>query len=158
MTYRQITSEERYILATLRKQGSSKAQIARELGRHRSTIGRELKRNSARFDGCYRPSKAIERTAGRRARSRRNQRFSRSDLRHVDSLLHRRFSPKQISGRLRLHRTLSISHETIYRHIWRESLPRRLALYLLARRSQTTPQTLRRLRQPRPARRQTTHQ
>ena len=122
MTYHQITSEERYILATLRKQGFNQAKIARELGRHRSTIGRELKRNSARFDDCYRPSKAIERTAGRRARSRRNQRFSRTDLQHVDSLLHRRLSPKQISGRLRLHRTLSISHETIYRHVWRDRI------------------------------------
>jgi IS30 family transposase len=120
MTYHQITSEERYILATLRTQGLNQAEIARQLGRHRSTICRELRRNSARFDGCYRPSKAIERTAGRRARSRRNQRFSRADLQHVDSLLHRRFSPKQISGRLRLHHTLSISHETIYRHVWRD--------------------------------------
>lgn len=122
MTYHQITSEERYILATLRKQGFNQAEIARELGRHRSTICRELKRNSARWDGHYRPSKAIERTAGRRSRSRRNQRFTRTDLQHVDSLLRRRFSPKQISGRLRQQRTLSISHETIYRHVWRDRI------------------------------------
>ena len=122
MTYHQITSEERYILATLRKQGFNQSEIARELGRHRSTICRELKRNSARFDGCYRPSKAIERTAGRRSRSRRNQRFSRTDLQHVESLLHQRLSPEQISGRLLLHRSLSISHETIYRHVWRDRI------------------------------------
>ncbi len=118
MTYHQITSEERYILATLRKQGFNQAEIARELGRHRSTIGRELKRNSARFDGCYRPSKAIERTAGRRARSRRNQRFTRTDLRRVEAQLRELWSPEQICGRLR--GSLSISHETIYRHIWRD--------------------------------------
>jgi len=122
MTYRQITSAERYILATLRTQGLNQSEIARELGRHRSTICRELKRNSARWDGHYRPSKAIERTAGRRSRSRRNQRFTRTDLRHVDSLLHQRLSPEQISGRLLLHRVLSISHETIYRHVWRDRM------------------------------------
>jgi len=122
MTYRQITSEERYILATLRRQGFNRAEIARELGQHRSTIGRELKRNSARFDGCYRPSKAIERTAGRRSRSRRNQRFTRNDLQRVESLLRRRLSPEQVSGRLFLHRELSISHETIYRHVWRDRI------------------------------------
>jgi len=120
MTYHQITSEERYILATLRKQGFTQAEIARELGRHRSTIGRELKRNSARFDGCYRPSKAIERTAGRRSRSRRNQRFTRADLRLVDAQLRQLWSPEQICGRLR--GTLSISHETIYRHVWRDRI------------------------------------
>jgi IS30 family transposase len=122
MTYRQITSEERYILATLRTQGLNQSEIARELSRHRSTICSELRRNSARFDGCYRPSKAIERTHGRRSRSRRNQRFSRADLQRVESLLHRRLSPEQISGRLLLHRTLSISHETIYRHVWRDRI------------------------------------
>lgn len=120
MTYHQITSEERYILATLRKQGFNQAEIARELGRHRSTICRELKRNSARFDGCYRPSKAIERTAGRRSRSRRNQRFTRTDLRRVEALLRERWSPEQICGRLR--GSLSISHETIYRHVWRDRI------------------------------------
>lgn len=120
MTYRQITSEERYILATLRKQGYNQSEIARELGRHRSTIGREIKRNSARFDGCYRPSKAIERTAGRRSRSRRNLRFTRSDLRLVDAQLRELWSPEQICGRLR--GSLSISHETIYRHVWRDRI------------------------------------
>ena len=120
MKYRQITSEERYILATLRKQGLNQSEIARELGRHRSTICRELKRNSARFDGCYRPSKAIERTAGRRSRSRRNQRFTRTDLRRIEALLRQRWSPEQICGRLR--NSLSISHETIYRHVWRDRM------------------------------------
>lgn len=120
MTYRQITSEERYILAALRKQGFNQSEIARHLGRHRSTICRELKRNSARFDGCYRPSKAIERTAGRRSRSRRNQRFTRTDLDRVESLLRQRWSPEQISGRLRSEGTLLISHETIYRYVWRD--------------------------------------
>jgi IS30 family transposase len=120
MTYHQITSEERYILATLRKQGFNQSEIARELGRHRSTICRELKRNSARWDGHYRPSKAIERTAGRRSRSRRNLRFSRSDLRRVEAQLRQLWSPEQICGRLR--GSLSISHETIYRHIWRDRI------------------------------------
>ena len=104
MTYHQITSEERYILAALRKQGFNQSEIARGLGRHRSTICRELKRNSASFDGCYRPSKAIERTAGRRSRSRRNQRFTSENLQHVESLLRQRWSPEQISGRLRVKR------------------------------------------------------
>lgn len=120
MTYRQITSEERYILATLRKQGFNQSEIARELGRHRSSICRELKRNSSRSDGRYRASTAVERTAGRRSRSRRNQRFTRADLRPVEALLRELWSPEQICGRLR--GSLSISHETIYRHVWRDRM------------------------------------
>ena len=109
MTYYQITSEERYTIAALRREGFCSAEIARRLGRHRSTISREVRRNSSRSDGCYRPSKAIEKTNGRRSRSRRNQYFTKAD-----------WSPEQISGHLRLHGELSISHETIYIHVWRD--------------------------------------
>src|SRR5688500_9436362 len=81
MRYHQLTPEERYTLATLRRQvpALANAEIARIMGRPRSTIGRELAPNSARHDGAYRPSKAQERTNGRRSRSRRNTQFT---LRH----------------------------------------------------------------------------
>ena len=118
--YRQITSEERYTLAALHKQGCSQAVIARHLGRHPSTIGRELKRNSARFDGAYRPSRAVERTSGRRSRSRRNRRFSAADFKLVEQLLKEKFSPEQVSGYLKALGLLRISHETIYSHVWRD--------------------------------------
>ncbi len=54
MTYHQITREERYALGALRRQGLTAAAIARALGRHRSTITREVARNR-RSDGGYRP-------------------------------------------------------------------------------------------------------
>jgi IS30 family transposase len=69
LKYFQITSGERYTLGALHTQGFSQAEIARLVGRHSSTIGRELKRNSTRYDGAYRHSKAQERTGGRRSRS-----------------------------------------------------------------------------------------
>lgn len=121
MKYHQITSEERYMLSSLRTQGFSQAAIARQLGRHRSTIGRELKRNSARLDGRYRVETAIERTNGRRSRSRRNRRFAPADLQRVEALLiAEQWSPEQISGHLRRTGQLRISHETIYRHVWHD--------------------------------------
>jgi transposase, IS30 family len=123
MAYRQITSEERYMLAVLRKQGLNQSEIARALGRHRSTISRELRRNYSPRPGCYRPSKAIEKCNGRRSRSRRNQHFTSTDFKLVESLLRHQWSPEQVSGHLRRHGELSISHETIYQHIW---LDRRL--------------------------------
>ena len=120
MTYHQLTSEERYMLSALRRQGCCPAQIARQLGRHRSTIGRELRRNASRWGGWYRPAVAIEHTSGRRSRSRRNQRFTPTDLHLVDSLIRRQWSPEQVAGYLRRVQRLSISHETIYRHIWND--------------------------------------
>lgn len=120
MSYQQITSVERYIISALRKQGLNQSQIARHLGRHRSSICREFQRNGCPTDGDYRPSKADRRTRARRARSRRNQHFTARDYRLVGSLLHQQWSPEQISGYLQLSGQLSISHETIYRYIWRD--------------------------------------
>ena len=120
MAYRQLSSEERYTIAALRWQRWTYAEIARHLGRHRSTICREIRRNSARLDGAYRAQKAIERTNGRRSRSRRNQHFSSREFALVDRKLKEDWSPEQIAGRLRLSGELEISHETIYIHVWRD--------------------------------------
>ena len=100
MTYRQLSPEERYMLAALRRQGLNRAEIARLLGRHRSTVGREVRPNSTRADGHYRATTAQERTNGRRSRSRRNRRFSAEDFALVDGLLSRLWSPEQVAGHL----------------------------------------------------------
>lgn len=121
MRYHQLTSEERYQLSALRKQGLSQAQIARALGRHRSTICREIQRN-AREDGGYRPSTADDYASARRWRSRRNWHFTDQDWELVREQLNEFWSPDQISGRLRDEGLLSISHETIYRYVWNDWL------------------------------------
>ena len=116
--YTQLTTGDRYTIAALRRQGLRNAEIARHLGRHRSTIKREIDRNHCRLDGGYRAEKADSRTRGRRSRSRRNQQFTSIDYRLIESLIRKQWSPEQISGRLRDEGRLFISHETIYRHIW----------------------------------------
>src|SRR3712207_562284 len=120
MTYRQLSPEERYMLAALRRQGLNQSEIARSMGRHRSTVCREVRRNSTRADGRYRAFTAQERTNGRRSRSRRNLRFSAADFALVDELLGRQWSPEQVAGYLRRAGRLAISHETIYRHVWQD--------------------------------------
>jgi len=99
--YRQITSGERYTLGALHTQGLSQAEIGRQLGRHRSTIGRELKRNRTRYDGAYRPLKANEYTNGRRSRSSATGNLGPVQFQLVEGLLRRQWSPEQVSGYLR---------------------------------------------------------
>lgn len=118
MLYRQITSEERYTLVTLRRLGLTQAAIARHLGRHPSTIARELRRNRDPWDGYYRPDNAHLRMVTRRSHSRRNRRFSEQDLQQVDRYLCQDWSPEQVAGYLRRTGQLAISHETIYQYIW----------------------------------------
>jgi len=120
MKYRQLNAEERSALAALRTLGLNKAEIARELGRHRSTVGRELKRNSAPYDGGYRSARAHQRAHARRYRSRRNSQFGRAEWARVEELLREEWSPEQVSGHLERSGEMAISHETIYRHVWRD--------------------------------------
>ena len=105
-------------MGLLRQRGLAPAAIARVLGRHRSTIGREVRRNGTPRDGCYRPQLADWYARGRRSRSRRNQRFTAADWDQVLALVREDWSPEQVAGWLKRHGHLSISHETIYRHIW----------------------------------------
>jgi IS30 family transposase len=116
--YTQITPEERYEIAALKRQRLSVREIARELGRSPSTISRELRRNR-RPDG-YRPSTACERARARRSRSRRGGRIPADVWREVDRLLRAWWSPEQIAGHLKGAGVTSVSHETIYVHIWRD--------------------------------------
>jgi IS30 family transposase len=123
MKYRQLTSHDRYILSALKKQGLKIQQIADHLGFHRSTIYRELQRNSCHVtDGAYRPSKAERRTRARRSRSRRNRHYTDDDFRIVRQLLRKKWSPEQIVGHIRRFGLMDrqISHETIYQYIWRD--------------------------------------
>ncbi len=117
LTYHQLTQEERYRITALRMCGIAQAEIARELQRHPSTIGRELRRNATSHDRCYRAEKAHSYATARRRRCRRRARFSATDMARVARLLRRRFSAEQIAGVWKKAGTLCISHETIYRFI-----------------------------------------
>ena len=111
MKYHQITSEERYTIATLRQQGFNQSRIAAALGRHRSSISREIRRNRSEFDRCYRPFVASHTARARRWRSRRNTQFCAADFRPVETLLKEKWSPEQIVGRFRLEGKPSMSQE-----------------------------------------------
>src|SRR3989441_420182 len=117
MTYHQTTFEERSPWGLRRQRGPPPAAIARVLDHHRSTIGREVRRNRARSDGSYRPQLADWYARGRRAQSR-NQRFTAVEWARIHALLREDWSPEQVAGWLRRQGELAISHETIYRYIW----------------------------------------
>ncbi len=117
MTYHQLTQGERYLIAAQRMCGYSPAQMARVLGRHRSTVTRELRRNATHHDGDYRAEKAHSYAVARRRRCRRRARFSAAEMARVARLIRRKWSAEQISGVLKKRGSLCISHETIYRRI-----------------------------------------
>jgi IS30 family transposase len=115
----QITLEERYAIQAMRKQRYSIRAIARDLGRSPSSVSRELARNR-RPTGHYTPEIAHSYTVARRRRSRRNTHFSADEWVLVEHLVELDWSPEQVSGWLARHKILSISHETIYLHVWHD--------------------------------------
>ena len=119
MPYRHLTEHERQDIATLEAAGFQDAEIARMLGRSRSTISRERRRNTCR-DGRYRREMAHMRARARRKVSPRNTRFRGKFWEVVIFLLRHRWSPEQIQGFLALTEMLTISHKTIYRYIKRD--------------------------------------
>lgn len=120
MTYHQLTSADRYTICALKREGLNCSQIAKRLGRHRSTISREIVRNHCDYDHGYQPSQAHYYCLVRRSNSRRNFRLRQEDYVQVEKLLRQHWSPEQISGYLARTCELRISHETIYRHIWED--------------------------------------
>lgn len=118
--YHQLTRDQRCQLYALKKRGDSKAEIAKELGVHRSSIYRELSRNAGKKGYRYQQAdgKAIER---RMRASARKPKMTTSMIAEIDSKLTLQWSPVQISGWLKKQpSSQDVSHETIYCHIWED--------------------------------------
>jgi hypothetical protein len=113
--YHQLSTEERYEIAAMRRQRMRLAEMARHLGRHRSTLYREVKRNQSVHDGHYRPTHAMEKASGRARRSRRNWRHGPAEFAPIEAMLREGFSPEQIVGRRKREGQRVMSHETIIR-------------------------------------------
>ncbi len=111
---------ERYEIAALRRQGMQMSELADHLGRHRSTLYREVKRNQSAHDGRYRASHSVEKAGGRQRRSRRNLRYGPGEFAPIEVMIRDGLSPQQIVGRRKREAQQVMSHETIYRWIWRD--------------------------------------
>jgi IS30 family transposase len=116
MTYKQLTYEHRNELKAYLKLGIKLVSIAHLIGVHKSTISRELKRNSG-LRG-YRPNQAQQKANSRKKNSRKKTRFTQAVKQRVEFYIKQDWSPEQVSGRLALEEDIHISHETIYQHIW----------------------------------------
>jgi transposase, IS30 family len=120
---RYLSREERYELARLRECGLGVRAVAGRMGRSPSAVSRELARNTDPRTGQYQPERA-HRLAWERQRRPKRSRLSRCPAlrQQVQRLLDRRYSPEQISGRLKVEHPddpgMHVSHETIYQSIY----------------------------------------
>lgn len=121
--YPHLSLDERRKVANWRYVKMPVSEIADQLGRNPSTIYREIKRNSVRFDNQpelngYYSLNAQALYEDRRAIHRKLIRFPEV-MAAVRSGFDAGWSPEQIAGRMRLERhPMRVSHETIYRYAY----------------------------------------
>jgi len=116
--YHHVTQDIRSQIYALKAIGTSLHKISAIVGRHVSTVSREIKRNTGGRGYRYKQAdaKAVER---RENASRTPQKLTPTLVTIIEKNLLEKWSPDQISGRLKEKNIASISHETIYQHIWR---------------------------------------
>lgn len=129
-SYKQLSQEEREHIAHLLSEGSSLGDIAKILGRNKSTISRELVRNSAPEYCRYTPCRAHARACQRKTEANTHERLKNDFVRqYVKDGLAKGWSPEQISGRIQIdHPRQSINHEAIYQYIYHRQNPDRLEM------------------------------
>jgi IS30 family transposase len=113
--YTQLTQEQRYHIYAFMKAGFLQTAIATEIGVHKSTISRELRRNRGKKG--YRPKQAHAMALERRTEAHKCVKLTPQVIALVNECIRQDFSPEQVSGFLSRMHHLRISHETIYQHI-----------------------------------------
>ncbi len=119
MNYTQLIDSQRYQIEAYLKAKYSITQIAFELGVHKSTISRELKRNSKKrsYNASYAQTISYE----RRKEAYKHSVFDANMKRYIDvKLTHYQWSPEQIKGRCDIDNTPMVSVERIYRYIYED--------------------------------------
>jgi len=116
MRYTHLTQDERYQIHILKRAGKNQSEIAGLMKRDKSTISRELKRNSG--ERGYRPKQSHDLSQNRMRARDNGRRVSAETWAFSDAKLSQFWSPEQICGYLKANGMPSVSHESIYGRIY----------------------------------------
>lgn len=115
MAHTQLTSEQRYQIKALLQANQSPTKIAEIIGVDRSTIYRELKRNTG-LRG-YRPKQAHEKALTRR-QGKSKKRIVPETWELIEAKLRLDWSPEQITNWFKKQGYEAVSHEWVYQHVY----------------------------------------
>jgi IS30 family transposase len=143
---RYLSLDDRLAIADGRVNKQTLTAIAAGIGKHVSTVSREIRAHS--IEGVYLPHRAHRDAAAARARPKGSKLIGNAALRaEVEQGLERRLSPEQISNRLVLDypddESMRVSHETIYQALYfqaRGGLKREVQQALRTGRTRRKPQ------------------
>jgi len=121
-----LTSKERYQIWSLKGSGKNISTIARTIGRHRSSISRELKRNKS--PGGYDPEKADFKARKRQKEAHKYRKFTKEMQIFIKEKIEDDWSPEQIEGYCKKNGINMVSDQRIYEYI-REDKSKKGSLY-----------------------------
>ncbi len=122
--YKHLTREERYQIQAYKKAGFTQVEIAKELLVHKSTICRELNRNSSKLHKRYTATIADKVSCDRRmyASEKSNKKMSKNMISYIVKYIKDDFSPEQTSATIKIKDGLEISYVRIYQYIKEDKL------------------------------------
>ena len=116
--YKQLTYKERCQIESFLHAGYKQSEIAKTLGRSKSTIHTELNRLQCNQVG-YNADDAQHDSDQKKLTQRRcSRKLTEHKWLEIERLLKEEWSPEQISGWLEENGLQSVSHEWIYQYIW----------------------------------------
>lgn len=118
--YHHLTQEQRCQKYGLMRSRMSQKNIALELGVSQSTISRELSRNLGKRGYRFKQADTMAKKRRHSASAVARKMLPKTIALIEQMLTLDQLSPDQISGRLKLTHAISISYETIYKHIWKD--------------------------------------
>lgn len=129
--YQHLSLTSREKIDVLKRHGRTTREIAEQLGVHKSTISRELRKNASAEYDCYVASRAHQRASKRKSVANRHERLKDPVIvAYVRQKIQEyQWSPELIAGRIAQDLPgARISHEAIYQYIYSLRLPDRFEL------------------------------
>jgi IS30 family transposase len=115
-----LTAEQRYAISLLLQQGKTQKEIAQIIGKHKSTVSREIARNQDKRSGKYNYELAERKYRQRIREKPKKIHFTQAVKDFVESQLKEDLSPEQIVGVAKKEGIACVSHERIYQHVWED--------------------------------------
>jgi IS30 family transposase len=116
-----LIPEQRYAISAMYRQGCTQKQIAEAIGKDKSVISRELKRNT-NSKGRYCFEYAQDMANLRKERMKKPRKLHSWLKKEIIELIKQDWSPQQIEGRFKLENKPFVCHETIYQIIRKDKV------------------------------------
>jgi IS30 family transposase len=115
-----LTLEQRYKIEAYKSAGRSISEISEQIGKNKSVVSREIKRNSDGRSGVYKANLADRKCNERHKVKYKNCKFSATVEVNLLYYLTMDYSPEQAFGRAKIEGKEMVSVESIYQYIWQD--------------------------------------